>query len=237
MFVKKILIFVVFGFAVFLGSVAVMLLLNRTADVSEGGIDGVDNGVSVNVNVASSQSPGTNVNKIIEKMYYKQVNSFQEYNTKYKGTNVLLNMIEPTKLVNEINKLKAQYEEKNVALQGREEKLKRLYNDIIAERKMIDSLKNDLGKDLSMITETRADMLDNMSVMDAEEEGNMKLLANIYGGMKPKQAAPIISKMDNKTAVKLLRLMDQRNSAKILQNLDPDVAVTLSEQIRRAGSK
>ena len=236
MFVKKVLIFVVFGFAVFLGSIAVMLLLSRTVEVSEGGIDGVEEEVPGKV-TSSTQMPGMNVNKIIERMYYRQGNSFQEYNTESKDTNVLLNIIEPAKLINEINKLKVQYEEKNVALQGREEKLKKLQNDIIAERKMIDSLKKDLGKDLSMITETREDMLDSMTVMDAEEEGNMKLLANIYGGMKPKQAAPIISKMDNKTAVKLLRLMDQRNSAKILQNLEPDVAVTLSEQIRRAGSE
>ncbi len=235
MFVKKILIFVVFGVVVFLGSIAVMLLLGRTIKEPKGVVDGVEGVASAKV--VSSTKPGTNVNKIIEKMYYKQVNSFQEYDTETKDTNVLLNMIQPAKLINEINKLKDRYEEKNLALQGREEKLKKLQSDIMAERKMIETLKNDLGKDLSMITETRDDMLDSMSVMDAEEEGNMKLLANIYGGMKPKQAAPIISKMDNKTAVKLLRLMDQRNSAKILQNVDPDIAVTLSEQIRRTGAE
>ena len=235
MFVKKILIFVLFGFAVFLGSIAVMLLLGKTVKESEGVVGGGKEVVSTKEQ--SSPSPGTNVNKIIEKMYYKQAASFQEYDTETKDTNVLLNMIQPAKLIDEINKLKDRYEEKNIALQGREEKLKKLQNDIIAERKMIETLRKDLGKDLSMITETRDDMLDSMSVMDAEEEGNMKLLANIYGGMKPKQAAPIISKMDNKTAVKLLRLMDQRNSAKILQNVDPDVAVTLSEQIRRTGAE
>lgn len=228
MFSKKILIFALFGIIVFVGSLAAMVMLGRflkgpeVADEVQGG----KKPLSVDAIRKS------NINKIIERMYYKQMDGYYDYNTQSDETNRLLNVIKPTKLINEINKLKEKYEAKTLELKGKEEKIIRLKKELVSERKKMDLIKKDLEKDIEMINEAKESVLDTMAVMGAEESTNMKLLANIYEGMKPKQAASIITKMDRRTAVKLLKLMDQRNSAKILQDVEPATAVKLSEQIR-----
>lgn len=168
------------------------------------------------------------ISKVIEKMYYEQSADNDPKPGKSKKQKLYDNT-EVLKLLTEVSKLKKEYELKVSGLEGKEEAFK---EELVAERKKIDAIKKELDKELEMINEAKSAIHDNMAVMNDEESNNMKLLATIYEGMKPKQAASIISKMDSQTAVKLLKLMDQRNSAKILQDVDPAMAVKLSERIR-----
>lgn len=228
MFGKKIIIFALFGIIVFAGSIIVMTMLGPLVKKTEIAEDADSDKKSL----AAREVHDSSINKVIGKMYYDQIDKWYDYNTQSKEANMLLNVIKPRKLIAEIDELKEQYELKNQELKGKEQKLVKLKEGLVSERKRIDLLKKDMEKDLDMINESKEYIIDVMSVMDEEESSNMKLLASIYEGMKSKQAASIIMKMNHKTSVKLLKLMDQRNAAKILEDMEPDTAVKLSEEIR-----
>lgn len=232
MFGKKILIFALFGIMVFAGSLAAMLMIGKFVKGPEASVNIKEAGKPLSSEASEEAAKISNINKIIENMYYKQTDGLYDYKTQSNETSMLLNNIKPAKLIDEISKLKEKYESKNLELRGKEEQLNSLKNELASEREKIDLIKKDMEKNLDMINQTRQSIHDSLAVMDGEEADNMKLLANIYEGMKPAQAASIISKMDHRTAVKLLKLMDQRNSAKILQDVEPATAVKLSEQIR-----
>lgn len=236
MFNKKILVFPLFGMMVFIGSIAAMLILGRFVqqpEVKQRPAVGLEAANKADKQASNEIAQDSNINKVIEELYYKQA---LEEGTKM-GLGVsseLFNNIEFTNLVAEVNKLKKRYEAKDAEINKREEKLNRLKQDLVAERKRMDLLKKELAEELESIQELKKTIQKDMAVMDDGEIKNMKLLASIYEGMKPKQAASIINKMDTDTAVKLLRLMDQRNSAKILQDIEPLAAVKISERIRES---
>ncbi|MGR3317818.1 MAG: MotE family protein [Candidatus Anammoxibacter sp.] len=230
--IKKILIFVIFGGVVFAGSVATMLVIGKYLKDSEVAENVIDEEKTLSSEERQEAVRESNINKIIDKIYNKQTGGFKDYNAQFDEPDTLLNNIKPAKLIDEIKRLKETYEAKHMELKGEESKLVKLKGELVIERKRMDLLKKGMEKDLEMINEARKAIQDNMVTMDAEETSNMKLLANIYEGMKSKQAASIISRMDQRTAVKLLKLMDRRNSAKILQDVDPATAVKITEQIR-----
>lgn len=230
MFGKKILIFMVFGLMVFVGSVAAMLLLGKYIDDKDGktdiaGVEGEEIEVTVEKPVAKSK-----ISSMVERMYYDKVSGDDVVSRSSKTK--LLEKIKFARIVNEVNRLKEEYETKNRELKDKEERLILLKDDLVSERKKMDSIKNDLEKEFVLLEETKKAIEESMAVMGDEEAVNMKLLADIYGGMKSKQAASIIAKMDQRTAVKLLKLMDQRNSSKILQDVETETAVKLSEGLR-----
>lgn len=236
MFGNKIIAFLLFGVIVLVGSVALMLLLGKFLQEPKVAVslpvDEVDSAAS---DVARKDS----INKIIEKMYYKQALRSSEGSGRagQPERRTSLNDVHPEKIMAEISKLKEEYEVKNAELDSREAKLVKLKDDLVSERNNLDSIKKDLDNNVDKINSAKKSIEDTMAVMGVEETNNMKLLASIYEGMKAKQAASIISQMDQQTAVKLLKLMDQRNSAKILQDVDPAMAVKLTEQIRGGGVK
>lgn len=228
MFAKKILIFLLFGLMVFVGSIAVMLLIGKMFPEPDSSTQ-ADQSEQADI-TAVKQIPQSKISNMVTRMYYNRV--ADDGNETVSGKKKLLNKIKFSKIVNEVNRLKEEYELKNQELKGREERLSTLKNDLVSERKKMDLIKKDLSSELDRLEETKNAIEQSMAVMGTEESTNMKLLASIYEGMKPKQAASIIAKMDSRTAVKLLKLMDQRNSAKILQDVEPAMAVKLSERIR-----
>lgn len=233
MFNKKILVFPLFGMMIFIGSIAVMLILGRFLKQPEAKQKpAISQGV-VNKQAGNEIGQDLNINNVIEELYKEAL----EKGTRGSLTlsSELFNNMEFTNLVAEVNKLKKRYEDKDAEINKREERLNRLKQDLVTERKRMDQLKKELTEELKDIQELKKTIQKDMAVMDEGESKNMKLLASIYEGMKPKHAASIIDKMDTETAVKLLRLMDQRNSAKILQDMEPLAAVKISERIR--GSK
>ncbi|MGR3219770.1 MAG: hypothetical protein ACUZ8H_08140 [Candidatus Anammoxibacter sp.] len=234
--IKKVLIFAIFGGVVFAGSIVAMLMIGKYLKKPIVVEDVSGSAKLMDDNEKQRIARDSKINRIVDKIYNNRTGEFKDYASGINDSDVLLENVKPAKLIDEVKKLKDMYEAKHAELKGEENKLVRLKNELVQERKRIDLLKKGMEKDLEMISVARKSIQDNVVTMNAEESSNMELLATIYEGMKSKQAAAIISKMDQRTAVKLLKLMDQRNSAKILQDVDPDTAVKLTELIRGAGS-
>ena len=229
MFNKRLLVFLVYGIMIFVASLAAMLGLGHFMPGQPPVQENSAVGVAQPIHEYKIESVHkSKISKVIEKMYYEQL-ADNGHKTDKSKKQKLYDNTEVLKLLTEVSKLKKEYELNVAELNGKEEDFK---EELVSEREKIDLIKKELDKELEMINETKLAIQDNMVVMNDEESNNMKLLATIYEGMKPKRAASIISKMDNQTAVKLLKLMDQRNSAKILQDVDSAMAVKLSERIR-----
>lgn len=64
----------------------------------------------------------------------------------------------------------------------------------------------------------------------AGDEGvGFRKLAKIYEAMKPREAAPILAKLDDDEVLEILMRMRQRNAASILSSMDSETAARLSK--------
>ena len=139
---------------------------------------------------------------------------------------------EIAKMLKEVEAEKRKYEKRNELLYLKEKTLESLRTDMEAERKELDTLKQELNKTLDSVTTQKVALKKETIQFDEAESKNIKKLASVYGGMKPEKAAMIIKEMDQETAVKLLTMMDGKNSGKILESFEPNLAVKLSEKLK-----
>ena len=139
---------------------------------------------------------------------------------------------EIAKMLKEIEDEKHKYEKRNELLYLKEKTLESLRADMEAERKELDTLKQELNKILDSVTTQKAALKKETIQLDEAESKNIKKLASVYGGMKPEKAAMIIKEMDEDTAVKLLTMMDGKFSGRILESFEPNLAVKLSEKLK-----
>ncbi|MBF0273518.1 MAG: hypothetical protein HQL98_15840 [Magnetococcales bacterium] len=115
-------------------------------------------------------------------------------------------------------------EKRRLALDDRE-KLQELRE---ADLKRLEEKMNKRIAALELLRENIREDLAREKVMD---DANIKRLAKIYAGMKPKAAAASLMAMDRETAVKALKAVPEKVAAKILSRMDVADAVQLSEAI------
>ena len=116
---------------------------------------------------------------------------------------------------------KRQLDERETALNQREEQLRALRDNIqhqIAELRKIQQ-------------EIEAGM-DAKKALDAD---NLKKVVGLYDGMDPKKSAQKFQSLDPKVAVQILMSMNQRKAAALLEELPPAKAKEITEAIVRKG--
>ncbi|MBF0214073.1 MAG: hypothetical protein HQM00_11020 [Magnetococcales bacterium] len=124
---------------------------------------------------------------------------------------------DPIALLEALEKRRLALEDREKLMEIREADLKRL------EEKM--------GKRISALELLRENIRADLSREKELDDANIKRLAKIYSGMKPKAAAASLMAMDRDTAVKALRAIPEKVAAKILSRMDVPDAVQLSEAI------
>jgi flagellar motility protein MotE (MotC chaperone) len=70
---------------------------------------------------------------------------------------------------------------------------------------------------------------------DSRYEARLEQLANVYGSMVPKEAAPLIGKLDEGIALALLERMPGKRMGQILSVMEPDRAVELTKSLTDKG--
>ncbi len=135
-------------------------------------------------------------------------------------------------MVKEIEREKSEYRKRNEMLDFKEKVLESIQADLQAERKELDTIKQELNKILEVVSTQKGELKKETILLNEVESKNMKKLASVYSGMKPEKAAMIIKEMDEETAVKLLTMMDGKTSARILESVDLSLAVKLSERLK-----
>ena len=114
---------------------------------------------------------------------------------------------------------KRQLDERDTALNQREEQLRVLRDNI---QHQVSELKRLQG-------EIEASM-DAKKSLDAE---NLKKVVALYNGMDAKKAAEKFQQLEPKVAVQILMTMNQRKAAALLEQLPPDNAKRITEEIVR----
>ncbi|HHT9137616.1 MAG TPA: MotE family protein [Candidatus Wunengus sp. YC60] len=233
---KKMMMLPGIGIVVFGVSVMGMLFMrgSKTPPVSqttqEKSQDGEENG-----NTSVNQG-GTATAKLAkaDKEKKEKVTAKLPYVYKQNATTIFkpLSSNEVSKMLKEIEAEKHKYEKRNELLDLKEKTIESLRADMEAERKELDTLKQELNKVLDSVATQKVALKKETIQFDEAESKNIKKLASVYGGMKPEKAAMIIKEMDEETAVKLLTMMDGKSSGKILESFEPNLAVKLSEKLK-----
>ncbi len=122
---------------------------------------------------------------------------------------------DPLQLLDILEKKRIELEQRSKQLDLREAELNRLDQTLTKRLKAMESL--------------RALILKDYEREKAVDDANIKRLAKIYTGMKPKQAAAQFKNLDQATAVRILKVMREKVAAKILGKMDPRYAAGLTE--------
>ena len=114
--------------------------------------------------------------------------------------------------------LRAQdYEKRKLALDERE-------IDINKDQQRINYQKDSLAT-----VKQQLDIL--LGQKSAEKKDRIKKLAKVYEGMRPDEAAPILSELDDLTIVDILLEMEDRRVSKILGQMPVDRATEISQRL------
>ncbi|NGZ07360.1 MAG: hypothetical protein G8237_13505 [Magnetococcales bacterium] len=124
---------------------------------------------------------------------------------------------DPIALLESLEKRRVALDDREKLLEIREADLKRLEEKMGKRISALEALRDTIRADLAREKET--------------DDANIKRLAKIYAGMKPKAAASSLMAMDRETAVKALKAIPEKVAAKILSRMDIADAVQLSEAI------
>ena len=112
------------------------------------------------------------------------------------------------------------YEERRLSLEQKELML-------IKDEQRLNYEKDSLG-----VVKQRLDML--IGQREGLEKERLQKLANVYEGMRPEEAAPIISQLDDRTIVEIFLQMDDRRVAKILGQMPIDRATEITQRLSGA---
>lgn len=109
------------------------------------------------------------------------------------------------------------YEKRQLALNEREVKID---NDEERINVKMDSL-NQVKEQLEMLIGTKQGI----------KETRIKKLAKVYEGMRPEEAAPILSELDDLTIIDIMLQMSDRSVSKILGQMPVDRATEISQRL------
>ncbi len=115
-------------------------------------------------------------------------------------------------------------EEKELVLQQREERLKKLESNLQQQRE-------ELLVKIKELEQLRADISLSLKDKVDTDKKTVEKLVQVYANMKPKSAAPVLEKMNEELAVKILHNMKKKNAAAILNVIDAERAKYLTEKI------
>ncbi len=125
--------------------------------------------------------------------------------------------------------------ERKAAVDKAEESLKK-------ERKSLNEFKDDLDEKLDRLTKLKkqiekdiADLTKKKTAAEQKKqaafEAKMDRLVKMYSGMKPKNAAKIVDKLDLEVAKKIFSRMRETSASQILAYVDSEKAAKISERI------
>lgn len=114
------------------------------------------------------------------------------------------------------------------ALQEREERVKRLENQIDVRSKALAVADAEITKRLGKLEEAEANLRRTLALADGAAEDDLARLTSVYENMKPKDAAALFSAMEPDFAAGFLGRMRPDAAAAIMTGLAPDVAYSIS---------
>ena len=132
-----------------------------------------------------------------------------------------------------------------VVLRGLEEKktmIDKQQKSIEQERKELDLFKEQIDEKIENLTALKKQIEDDLVLLErkktqkemekeAEYEGKIGRLVKMYAGMKPKNAAQIVDKMELEVAQEIFMRMREASASEILAFVDSEKAAKISERL------
>jgi flagellar motility protein MotE (MotC chaperone) len=132
-----------------------------------------------------------------------------------------------------------------VVLRGLEEKktmIDKQQKSIEQERKELDLFKDQIDEKLENLAALKKQIEDDLALLErkktqkelekeAEYEEKIGRLVKMYAGMKPKNAAQIVDKMDLEVAQEIFMRMREASASEILAFVDSEKAAKISERL------
>ncbi len=132
-----------------------------------------------------------------------------------------------------------------VVLRGLEEKknmIDKQQKAIEQEKKELDVFKEQVDEKIENLTALKKQIEEDLVLLDqkksqkelekeAEYEGKIGRLVKMYAGMKPKNAAQIVDKMDLEVAQEIFMRMREASASEILAFVDSEKAAKISERL------
>mgnify|MGYP001614972632 CR=1 FL=1 len=120
-------------------------------------------------------------------------------------------------LLSQLDRRRVELERRRELLDARETEVK-AQADALAER-------------LAELRTLTAKLSDTRKNLDHRYEERMEQLANVYGSMQPKEAAPLIAKLDDPIALGLLERLPSKRLGQILSLMPADRAIELTKSL------
>ncbi len=109
---------------------------------------------------------------------------------------------------------------------------------ILAEREsQIELAEKSLEAKIAELEEVERKLSATLDLLEQEGKAARESLAKIYSGMKPDEAARILSNLDEDTVMRIFAGMKERNISQILPLVDRELAVALTNRLARKTPK
>lgn len=110
----------------------------------------------------------------------------------------------------------------------RKKELERYEEQIDEKLAQLKKLKEQINNDLALLEKKKSE---KEMEQDAEFEKRLSSLVKTYAGMKPKNAAKIVDKMELEVARQIFSRMRESSAAQILANVDSEKAANITEHL------
>lgn len=104
-----------------------------------------------------------------------------------------------------------------------------------SERALVAEAKAEVREDATRLAALRDEIESQLERVEAARSADVDRLVGLYRGMKPKQAAAIVSSLDMSVVMELFGAMPARDAAPILALLDPTMAGAVSRILLERG--
>lgn len=124
----------------------------------------------------------------------------------------------------EDKELLTQLDARRVELEKRREMLDAREGEIKAQAQALSERVAELRSLTGRVSQSR-------QAVDLRHEERLEQLANVYGSMQPKEAAPLIAKLEDQIALSLLERMPAKRLGQILSLMESERAIELTKQL------
>ena len=105
--------------------------------------------------------------------------------------------------------------------------------DLEIQKKELVSLRERLSIALTLVSEERVALNDDLITFSNIERKNLNHLSTVYASMDAVKAAEVLSQLNSETGAKVISGMPPKKSAKILMEVAPVGAAKLTEQLKK----
>ncbi len=118
-------------------------------------------------------------------------------------------------------------------IKQREKAVKAKEEDLKLQEQRLMSLKQDIENKIEQLLEIQSNISRLVETQQTIEDERLFKLAKVFEETPPEQAGPLFSKLDDEIAAQLLLKMTGRKAGRIWGFVDPEKAVSISQELAR----